>query len=177
MSADRPLRDELDLFLLLPHFSRFLAFIREIAPAPIADAAMGLAEAGAPAWQHAIEDFWHGEPGIRLAPNSESFEAGSGAAISSDQLLAWIFLQPYAEYLADHRETTIVDGAPSTCPVCGGRPIAGALRPEGDGAKKAAHLHALRARVEEPPNQSSSDAQITFSINSPPAVSQHFFWT
>jgi formate dehydrogenase accessory protein FdhE len=137
MSADRPLRDELDLFLLLPHFSRFLAFIREIAPTPIADAAMGLAEAGASAWQHAIEDFWHGEPGIRLAPNSESFEAGSGAAISSDQLLAWIFLQPYAEYLADHRETTIVDGAPSTCPVCGGRPITGVLRPEGDGAKKS----------------------------------------
>jgi formate dehydrogenase accessory protein FdhE len=137
MSADRPLRDELDLFLLLPHFSRFLAFIREIAPTPIADAAMGLAEAGAPAWQHAIEDFWHAEPGIRLAPNSESFEAGSGAAISSDQLLAWIFLQPYAEYLADHRETTIVDGAPSTCPVCGGRPITGVLRPEGDGAKKS----------------------------------------
>jgi FdhE protein len=52
-------------------------------------------------------------------------------------LLAWIFLQPYAEYLAAHRENTIVDGAPSTCPLCGGKPVVGVLRSEGDGAKKS----------------------------------------
>ena len=54
-----------------------------------------------------------------------------------DRLLAWIFLQPYAEYLADHREIAIVDGTPSTCPLCGGKPIVGVLRSEGDGAKKS----------------------------------------
>jgi FdhE protein len=56
---------------------------------------------------------------------------------SSDRALAWIFLQPYAEYLADHREVTIVDGTPSTCPLCGGKPAVGVLRSEGDGAKKS----------------------------------------
>ncbi|MGA8034467.1 MAG: formate dehydrogenase accessory protein FdhE [Candidatus Acidiferrales bacterium] len=136
-SADRPLRDELDLFLLLPGFSRFLTLIREIAPAPIAEAAAGLAEAGAPAWQHAVEDFWHAEPDTWLTANGGETEAEPGAALSSDRLLAWIFLQPYAEYLADHREPMTVDGTPSTCPVCGGRPIVGVLRPEGDGAKKS----------------------------------------
>ena len=137
VSADRPLRDELDLFLLLPHFSRFLSFVREIAPTPIGEAAAGLARAGTPAWQHAIEDFWHGEPDTWLTPDSQQFEAGPSTAISSDRLLAWIFLQPYAEYLADHRESMTVDGAPSTCPVCGGRPITGVLRSEGDGARKS----------------------------------------
>jgi hypothetical protein len=33
---------------------------------------------------------------------------------SSVRALAWIFLQPYAEYLADHREAAIVDELATT---------------------------------------------------------------
>src|SRR5208337_1393938 len=40
----RTLRDELDLFLLLPKFSGFLALIEQIAPAPLAQAAAVLAQ-------------------------------------------------------------------------------------------------------------------------------------
>jgi len=58
-------------------------------------------------------------------------------AQSSDRVLAWMFLQPYAEYLADHREIAVVNGTPSTCPLCGGKPAVGVLRSEGDGAKKS----------------------------------------
>ena len=39
ISSDRPLRDELDLFLLLPQFPGFLSLIEQIAPAPLAQAA------------------------------------------------------------------------------------------------------------------------------------------
>jgi formate dehydrogenase maturation protein FdhE len=131
ISADRPLRDELDLFLLLPKFPGFLSLIQKIAPLPLAEAAATLAEKGTGGWQRAIEDFWHGEP--ELAGSVEDTEQ----ALSSDRVLAWMFLQPYAEYLADHREVAIVDGTPSTCPVCGGKPIVGVLRSEGDGAKKS----------------------------------------
>jgi len=132
------LRDELDLFLLLPNFSRFLALIEQIAPAPLAHAAAGLARQGTPGWQHAIEDFWHGDMDTAMAVGAAEEELGeAGAARPREQLLAWIFLQPYAEYLADQRENTIVDGAPSTCPLCGGRPVVGVLRSEGDGAKKS----------------------------------------
>ena len=46
ISADRPLRDELDLFLLLPHFSGFLNVIQQIAPSALAEAAAGLARKG-----------------------------------------------------------------------------------------------------------------------------------
>lgn len=68
----------------------------------------------------------------------EAEEAGdSREATLVERSLAWIFLQPYAEYLADQREPISVDGTPSTCPLCGGKPIVGVLRPEGDGAKKS----------------------------------------
>jgi FdhE protein len=139
ISGDRPLRDELDFFLLLPHFSPYLSVIQQAAPAPLAQAAAALAQKGPAAWQHAIEDFWHTDPELApAADNAEQLQNGDPLeSTSSDRLLAWIFLQPYAEYLAAHREPTIVDGTPSTCPVCGGKPIVGVLRSEGDGAKKS----------------------------------------
>src|ERR1700684_288689 len=137
ISADRPLRDELDFFLLLPHFSPYLSLIQQIAPAPLGQAASGLARKGTAAWQHAIEDFWHRD--AELASDMDDAEeprAGDSLdTAASDQLLAWIFLQPYAEYLAAHREATVLDGTPSTCPLCGGKPVVGVLRTEGDGAK------------------------------------------
>lgn len=138
-SADRPLRDELDLFLLLPHFSPFLSLIQQIAPAPMAQAASALAQSGPAGWQQAIEDFWQGDLELtaQFAETSQSGGDDSPVAISSDRLLAWIFLQPYAEYLADHREIAIPDGTPFTCPLCGGKPVVGVLRSEGDGAKKS----------------------------------------
>jgi formate dehydrogenase accessory protein FdhE len=139
VSADRPLRDELDLLLLLPHISGFLSVIQEIAPVPLAEAAANLAEKGPRGWQRAIEDFWHGDAEVITAMNGDEQRQATDFldATYSDRLLAWIFLQPYAEYLADHRELAIVDGTPSTCPLCGGKPIVGVLRSEGDGAKKS----------------------------------------
>jgi len=139
ISADRSLRDELDFFLLLPHFSPYLSLIQQIAPAPLAQAAAGLAQKGPAAWQHAIEDFWHRD--LEMASDmDDGEEARAGDSLdttASDRLLAWIFLQPYAEYLAAHRETAVLDGTPSTCPLCGGKPVVGVLRSEGDGAKKS----------------------------------------
>jgi formate dehydrogenase accessory protein FdhE len=131
ISSDRPLRDELDLSLILPKFPEFLSTIRQIAPAPLAQASRALAQKGRAAWQYAIEEFWHGEP--ELAGSVDDTEQ----AQSSERVLAWIFLQPYAEYLADHCEIAVVDGTPSTCPLCGGKPAVGVMRSEGDGAKKS----------------------------------------
>src|SRR5580700_566680 len=139
ISADRPLRDELDLFLLLPKFPRFLAVIERIAPVPLAQSAASMALKGPAGWQHAIEDFWYRNPELAagIVEDSERQSANGSAATASDWLLAWMFVQPYAEYLADHRETAMVDGTPSTCPLCGCKPIVGVLRREGDGAKKS----------------------------------------
>jgi FdhE protein len=135
-SSERPLRDELDLFLLLPKFPGFLAVIQQIAPPPMAEAATVLSPEGPARWQKVIEEFWHGDLELPVA-DGEGEEESAGGANPREHLLAWIFLQPYAEYLADHREIAIVDGAPSTCPLCGGKPVVGVLRSEGDGARKS----------------------------------------
>jgi formate dehydrogenase accessory protein FdhE len=138
ISSDRPLRDELDFFLLLPKFPGFLSVIQQIAPARLARAAAALAMKGSAAWQHAIEGFWYRDPDLIVgADDAEQVQSNDLCAPYSDRVLAWIFLQPYAEYLADHREVAMVDGTPSTCPLCGGKPAVGVLRTEGDGAKKS----------------------------------------
>jgi formate dehydrogenase maturation protein FdhE len=138
ISSDRPLRDELDFFLLLPKFPGFLSVIQQIAPARLARAAATLAMKGSAAWQHAIEGFWYRDPDLIVgADDAEQVQSNDLCAPYSDRVLAWIFLQPYAEYLADHREVAMVDGTPSTCPLCGGKPAVGVLRTEGDGAKKS----------------------------------------
>jgi formate dehydrogenase accessory protein FdhE len=94
---------------------------------------------GSAAWQHAIEDFWYRDSDLAAgADDAEQLHSpDQSAAAYSDRVLAWVFLQPYAEYLADHRDVAIVDGTPSTCPLCGGKPAVGVLRSEGDGAKKS----------------------------------------
>jgi formate dehydrogenase accessory protein FdhE len=113
--------------------------IQQSAPQPLAGAAAEFAGQGAAAWQRSIEQFWFA--GIEGALTSAALENQSAADDSAENpaesLLAWIFLQPYAEFLADHRETELVHGTPSTCPLCGAPPIVGVLRTEGDGAKKS----------------------------------------
>jgi formate dehydrogenase accessory protein FdhE len=133
ISDDRPLRDELDLFLLLPRFSGFLSMIQYAAPAPLAEAAAHLAQKGTAGWQRAIEELWHDESVSDTAVD----DAGPIEPADSDRLLAWIFLQPYAEFLADGREPPRPGGTPFTCPLCGANPIVGVLRGLGDGAKKS----------------------------------------
>jgi formate dehydrogenase accessory protein FdhE len=138
ISSDRPLRHELDLFLLLPKFPEFLSLIQQIAPAPLAQAAASLAQNGPAGWQRAIEDFWYRDPDLAADEDDEQAQSNDSSAVTySDRVLAWIFLQPYAECLADHREDAYRDGTPLTCPLCGGKPAVGVLRSEGDGAKKS----------------------------------------
>ena len=131
------LLEEFNFHELPPKFPELLALIERIAPGPLAQAAASLMPKGPGAWQQIIEDFCQCEL---------EMPAGLGATKESDDgsevfppawVLAWIFLQPYAEYLADRRLPMAIDGTPSTCPLCGSKPIVGVLRPEGDGAKKS----------------------------------------
>jgi len=126
------LRNDLDLFLLLPKFSGFLSLILEIAPTPLAQSARELAQSGTARWRKAIEAFWRGEAEGQDEPNG-----ADGELTPQESWLAWMFLQPYAECLANRREPVSLDGTPSKCPVCGANPIVGVLRREGDGAKKS----------------------------------------
>src|SRR5205807_5328005 len=125
---DRPpamLRREFDTFLLLPQFAPFLSAITEIAPVPLARFASEFRTRSGSYWQQTLVRFWEDGSGGQM--NSEPFEA----------ILSWLFLRPYTEYLADHTKSTAPKGTPSLCPLCGGKPQVGALRPEGDGATRS----------------------------------------
>jgi FdhE protein len=118
------LRSEFDLFLLLPRFGTFLSSIEEIAPAPLAETAKHLREGGSGRWQEILRQFWESDSN---AKNEEP---------SGENLIARLYLQPYAEYLADHSNWTLPHGTPNICPLCVGKPVVGVLRPEGDGGKR-----------------------------------------
>jgi formate dehydrogenase accessory protein FdhE len=130
-SALPSLRGDLDVFVLLPHFSEFLRVIEQSAPEPLA-AASAFARRRSDDWRTILENFWQdrSRSAVAMGPG-----APADTAHSSEAWLAWIFLQPYAEYLAS-RAVAPARGTPSTCPICGSRPIVGVLRQEGDGAKK-----------------------------------------
>lgn len=119
------LRQELDLFILLPRFGSFLSLMEEIAPGPLAQSARQLCSGGADRWQEVLSGFWQA--------TSESATDLTSAA----SLISWTFLQPYAEYLADHTEQSSTNGTPQQCPLCFGKPQVGVLRQEGDGSKRS----------------------------------------
>lgn len=134
ISSVAPWQRELNVFVLLPKFSGFLKLIQQIAPPPLSNAASELENAGSASWRRALETFWNNRMG---SPASEQYAEGIEARDNAQQLLGWIFLQPYAELLAASEPPDISGGSPFTCPVCGSKPIVGVLRPEGDGAKKS----------------------------------------
>jgi len=137
-SSDGVLRGELDLFVLLPKFSGFLSLIKEVAPRPLQEAATALAQQGPSQWRPLLESFWQYELGSPAAVGEAEWLGNEGGVVPpSESYLAWIFLQPYAEYLAGQYGPVHQDGTPSICPLCGAKPIVAVLRREGDGAKKS----------------------------------------
>jgi FdhE protein len=119
------LQGKIEPAAVLPWLGPYLALIQEIAPAPLAQAAAELSAAGEESQGALLDEFW------RQGHQGET-EIDPAAA-----LLAWAFLQPYAEHLADHLAPQEFHGTPSLCPLCGGLPQAGVLRPLGDGGKRS----------------------------------------
>lgn len=126
------LRRELDLFILLPRFGAFLGVMGTNSPSPLRAAAAELQSRGGTRWQEVLTHFW--QPG-----NDLDAEAGAKSKSNSEleNLFAWSFLQPYAEYLADHTAHPPIHATPSICPLCSSKPLLGVLRPEGDGGKRS----------------------------------------
>jgi formate dehydrogenase accessory protein FdhE len=119
------LRQEFDLFLLLPRFSPFLSVVGKNAPPALSRSADELRAQNSNRWQQVLTEFWRAssDAPANLAP--------------AEALLSWMFLQPYAEYLADHTRQEPLHATPPACPLCSSKPQVGVLRPEGDGAKRS----------------------------------------
>jgi len=111
--------------LMLAKFTGFLSTVATCAPQLIAESARDLNVQGTERWQDLLTSFWQ---------TASDFQPSPG---QPEVLLAWIFLQPQAEYLADHNGRISRHETLSVCPFCSGKPIVGVLRPEGDGAKRS----------------------------------------
>ena len=118
------LREELDLTLLLPELRGFLGMLERHSPEPLAAGVREFAKREAAAWVELLSTWW--------AEPERTGEARDPCA----EFCARAFLQPYAEYLAEHTELPVLEVTPSVCPLCGGKPQLGVLRAEGDGTRR-----------------------------------------
>lgn len=131
------LRKELANPVLLPPLTSFAAAIGKFAPQPVADAGASLLHASPEEQRLTIERFLRTGLSSGSSGVEEDSPNGGGDSALQERLLAWLFLQPFAEFLAERREPVVTEFAPLACPMCGGNPIVGVLRPEGDGGKKS----------------------------------------
>jgi len=129
-TADSAFWKRLSLPAVLPRFSIFLSNIRKIAPAALSQSAANLLQEDSARWSSLIEEFWH-------SPSTITDVMLQKDASVTSQYLTWLFLQPFAEYVASQPKQIISDGNARRCPLCGGAPIVGVLRPEGDSARKS----------------------------------------
>lgn len=118
------LRGELDFTLLLPHFRGYLSVIENHAPPALAESARQFALLSSDSWIASLEAYWR-HAGI--------YDQQVGAFA---QFLPRAFLQPYAEFRAALAPRAPQVTTPRLCPLCGSRPLLGALRPEGDSGKR-----------------------------------------
>lgn len=121
---EKRVRSELNLVLLLPHFPAFLALVKQHAPGPLAAAADSLSRENSSAWIAALGDYW------ALGGRE------SQARDPRQEFLSRAFLQPYAEFAAVRTQAPPRMTLLPTCPLCEAKPVAGVLRPEGDGGKR-----------------------------------------
>jgi formate dehydrogenase accessory protein FdhE len=117
-------REGLDLTLLLPHFRSFLSLVEQNAPNALAAAAREIAALPSESWVALLTAYW--ELGGVFDQQIWAFA----------QFFPRAFLQPYAGYLSGRTAVPPVLATPRACPLCGGRPLYGVLRLEGDGGKR-----------------------------------------
>jgi FdhE protein len=117
-------RAGLDPALLLPNFRAFLSLVEEHAPNALVTAARGIAALPSDSWNALLTSYWE---------LGGLFDQQIGAF---GQFFPRAFLEPYAAYIAGRAAVPPVLATPRVCPLCGGRPLFGVLRREGDGGKR-----------------------------------------
>jgi formate dehydrogenase accessory protein FdhE len=118
------LRDGLDLAILLPSFRTFLSLVEQNAPNALAATAQEIAALPSDSWIALLTSYWE---------LGGLFDQQIGAF---GQFFPRAFLEPYAAYVAARTAAPPVLATPRVCPLCGGRPLFGVLRLEGDGGKR-----------------------------------------
>jgi FdhE protein len=110
--------------LLLSRLQSFLSLITQAAPPPLAAAAQQISELDAPSKLSLLDAYWD-------VGGTNDQLIGAFA-----QFIPRAFAQPLGEILAKQVAAAPADNTQHSCPLCGGQPLLGVLRPEGDGGKR-----------------------------------------
>jgi FdhE protein len=125
------LRSGADNDVLLSLFPDMLAMLQGSGPGPVRDSARKLSMAGKDVWKAKLAEFWRSsrspaETSKRLDDSEEPLT----------EFALRVFAQPYAEFIEAELPDPPLTANDKLCPRCGGAPLAGVLRPEGDGGKR-----------------------------------------
>jgi len=110
-----------DVRALIEQFPALLDLLRRIGPQPVTEFACAHLQED-DAREKLLLEFWE--------------RGASDAAPDSARFIAYILLQPYAEYLASRGDIQR-DIAEPSCPFCNSPPAVAVLRGEGDGGKRS----------------------------------------
>ena len=113
-----------DADLLFSRLQSFLSLIKQAAPPPLAAAAQQISEFDAPSKLSLLDAYWD-------VGGTNDQLIGAFA-----QFVPRAFAQPLGEILAKQVAAAPADNTLHSCPLCGGQPLLGVLRPEGDGGKR-----------------------------------------
>jgi FdhE protein len=113
-----------DANLLLSRLKSFLSLIAQTGPPTLAAAARDISQQDAVSHRILLGAYWD------LGGMDDQL-IGAFA-----QFVPRAFAQPLAELLAAHTTAAPAVSTVHSCPLCGGQPLLGVLRPEGDGAKR-----------------------------------------
>lgn len=116
----RPLGEQLVASAVTNRFPAFVELVVKNGPPGLAKAARELRQQGPEQWRALLDSRPDGEYADPTHP-----------------FFARACLQPVAEYLALDSRVQFSGYSGSSCPVCGGKPQLGVLRPEGDGGKRS----------------------------------------
>ena len=126
-AAPSPIRPDFpvsDAIKLLSNFTGFLTLIEDAAPPALAAAARTVLNLDASSQRSLLQAYWEvgGINDQLIGPFA--------------QFIPRAFAQPLAELFAARAIAPPTMSTPHDCPLCGGRPVLGVLRPEGDGGKR-----------------------------------------
>jgi FdhE protein len=113
-----------DLNVALPRLAAFLSLIGQAGPAPLATASSAISHLDAASHRRLLAAYWE------VGGINDQF-IGPFA-----QFVPRAFAQPFAEFLAQQVTPPPVLSTQHNCPLCGGQPLLGVLRLEGDGGKR-----------------------------------------
>ena len=118
--TETPLRESLDLAAAARHFPALHSLVQRHGPAAIAKQATDISRLSDGGVEVMLRQYVSDET---VSP-AETF-------------FALALLQPFAEHLALSRPLPVGDSGRGLCPACDSSPVAGTLRPEGDGGKRS----------------------------------------